>query len=69
MPAISFTAGGTGDSRPDPEQVNAELARVHNFILRADALLKDLFNTSLSRDKEDSADEQGTLMAGRAGYA
>jgi predicted Zn-dependent protease len=37
--------------------------------LRADALLKDLFNTSLSRDKEDSADEQGTLMAGKAGYA
>ena len=36
-------AGGTGDSpvHPDPEQVNAELARVHNFILRADALLRD----------------------------
>jgi hypothetical protein len=26
---------------PDLEQVNAELARVHNFILRADALLRD----------------------------
>ena len=37
--------------------------------LRADALLGDLFNTSLSRDKEDAADEQGTLMAAKAGYA
>lgn len=36
---------------------------------RADALLKDLFNTSLSRDKEDAADEQGTLNAAKAGYA
>ena len=37
--------------------------------LRADALLKDLFSTSLSRDKEDAADELGTQMAAKAGYA
>lgn len=36
---------------------------------RADALLKDLFNSSLSRGKEDDADEQGTRMAAECGYA
>jgi predicted Zn-dependent protease len=36
---------------------------------RADALVNDLFNTSLSRSKEDDADEQGTHMAAAAGYA
>ena len=43
---------------------SGDLARLH-----ADALLKDLFTTSLSRDKEDAADEQGTRMAARTGYA
>ena len=37
--------------------------------LKADAFIKDLFNTSLSRDKEDTADEQGMQMATKAGYA
>jgi beta-barrel assembly-enhancing protease len=37
--------------------------------LKADAYLKDLFNTSLSRSKEDSADEAGAAMAAKAGYA
>jgi beta-barrel assembly-enhancing protease len=37
--------------------------------LKADAFVKDLFNTSLSRDKEDAADEQGTRMSAKAGYA
>ena len=37
--------------------------------LKADAMLKDLFSSNLSRDKEDQADEQGTLLASRAGYA
>lgn len=37
--------------------------------VRADALLRDLFSTSLSRDKEDAADEQGTMMAAKAGYS
>jgi predicted Zn-dependent protease len=37
--------------------------------LKADAFLKDLFSTSLSRDKEDGADEQGTQMAAKAGYS
>jgi predicted Zn-dependent protease len=44
--------------------------RVPNPIgLRADAVLRDLFNTALSRAKEDDADEKGTLMAAWAGYA
>jgi len=37
--------------------------------IKADAFIKDLFDTSLSRDKEDAADEQGTRMAAKAGYA
>lgn len=37
--------------------------------LRADAVLKDLFSTSLSRSKEDEADEQGARMAAESGYA
>lgn len=36
---------------------------------RADALLKDMFDMRLSREKEDDADERGTLMAAQAGYA
>lgn len=37
--------------------------------IKADAFIKDLFNTKLSRDKEDAADEQGTQMATKAGYS
>jgi len=36
---------------------------------QVDALLGDLFNTRLSRDKEDSADSQGTALAAQAGYS
>ena len=36
---------------------------------KADAFLKDMFTMRLSRDKEDGADERGTLMAAQAGYA
>ena len=36
---------------------------------RADAFLNDMFNMRLSRDKEDGADERGTLMAAEAGYS
>ena len=36
---------------------------------RADAFLLEMFNMRLSRDKEDGADERGTLMAVQAGYA
>lgn len=44
--------------------------RVSNLTqVRADALIKDLFNTALSRAKEDDADERGTLMAAWAGYS
>ena len=36
---------------------------------RVDALLKDLFDMRLSRDKEDGADERGSMLAAQAGYA
>jgi predicted Zn-dependent protease len=36
---------------------------------RADAALKDYFSAGLSRDKEEAADEQGTLLAAQAGYS
>lgn len=36
---------------------------------RADALVKDLFDMRLSRDKEDHADRDGVLLASKAGYA
>lgn len=36
---------------------------------KANAMVNDLFNTSLSRGKEDDADDQGSRMAARAGYA
>jgi len=36
---------------------------------KADALLSDLFNTRLSRDKEDGADARGAQLAAQAGYA
>jgi len=37
--------------------------------LKADAFMKDMFTSGLSRDKEDAADEQGTKMAAQAGYS
>ena len=36
---------------------------------RADAFLTEMFTMRLSRDKEDGADERGTLMAAQAGYS
>ncbi len=36
---------------------------------KADAYLYDMFNMRLSQDKEDGADERGTLMSAQAGYA
>lgn len=36
--------------------------------LRADAFVKDLFTTKLSREKEASADRQGSALAAQAGY-
>jgi predicted Zn-dependent protease len=50
------------------EEANASGKTGDLQALKADAFVKDLFNTSLSRDKEDTADEQGTQMAARAGY-
>jgi predicted Zn-dependent protease len=35
---------------------------------RAEALVQDLLSTKLSRDKEDGADERGTLLAAQSGY-
>jgi len=51
------------------EEANASGKTGDLRALKADAFVKDLFNTSLSRDKEDAADEQGTQMAARAGYS
>jgi predicted Zn-dependent protease len=48
-------------------QNNSKTSDIAN--LKSDAMLKDLFSSNLSRDKEDQADEQGTLLASRAGYA
>lgn len=50
------------------EEANATGKTSDLQALKADAFIKDLFNTSLSRDKEDTADEQGTQMAAKAGY-
>lgn len=36
---------------------------------RAEAVVGDVFNTSLSRDKEDGADDRGSMLAVQAGYA
>ncbi len=36
---------------------------------RADALVRDLLSTALSRSKEDDADDRGSRMAAKAGYA
>ncbi|MSV29311.1 MAG: hypothetical protein EXQ52_11320 [Bryobacterales bacterium] len=43
-------------------------AGTQSSIIR-DALIKDLFNTKLSRDKEDGADRDGSSLATQAGYA
>ncbi len=51
------------------EEANASGKTGDLQALKADAFVQDLFNTSLSRDKEDAADEQGTEMAARAGYS
>jgi predicted Zn-dependent protease len=49
----------------------AKAVRAGPELLRAqaDAIVKDLFDMRLSRDKEDAADSQGTLLAAQAGYA
>jgi len=36
---------------------------------QASTFINEMFNMRLSRDKEDGADERGTLMAAQAGYA
>jgi predicted Zn-dependent protease len=52
------------------EEAKAKTSAQPDFLRnRADALLRDMFNTRLSRDKEDGADERGTLLAAQAGYA
>ena len=50
------------------EEAKAKTAGPDILRNRADAFVKDLFDTRLSRDKEDSADSQGTLLAAQAGY-
>jgi predicted Zn-dependent protease len=52
------------------EEATAKLTSGSDYLnKKADAFLKDMFNMRLSRDKEDGADERGTLMAAQAGYA
>jgi len=53
------------------EEAKAKTSSLTPEVVRgkADAFLKDMFTMRLSRDKEDGADERGTLMAAQAGYA
>jgi predicted Zn-dependent protease len=52
------------------EEAKAKLTSPSDYLSRkADAFLKDMFTMRLSRDKEDGADERGTLMAVQAGYS
>jgi predicted Zn-dependent protease len=52
------------------EEAKAQLSGSPEFLTKkADAFLNDMFNMRLSRDKEDGADERGTLLAAQAGYA
>jgi beta-barrel assembly-enhancing protease len=53
------------------EEAKAKTSSVTPEFLRgkADAFVKDMLTMRLSRDKEDGADERGTLMAAQAGYA
>ncbi len=53
------------------EEAKAKTGSVTPEVLRrrADAFLTEMFNMRLSRDKEDGADERGTLMAVQAGYS
>jgi predicted Zn-dependent protease len=52
------------------EEAKAKLTTAPDYLSKkADAFLKDMFTMRLSRDKEDGADERGTLMAVQAGYS
>ncbi|MFN0166503.1 MAG: M48 family metalloprotease [Bryobacteraceae bacterium] len=51
------------------EANTSRLATPDAIKLRADAFLNDLFNTSLSKDKEDASDRGGATLAAKAGYA
>ncbi|MBK9166774.1 MAG: M48 family metalloprotease [Bryobacterales bacterium] len=52
------------------EEAKAEaLGNVMNMRQKTDAFLKDMFYSGLSRDKENAADEHGTQLAIRSGYA
>jgi len=52
------------------EEAKAKFTSPSDYLSRkADAFLKDMFTMRLSRDKEDGADERGTLMAVQAGYS
>jgi predicted Zn-dependent protease len=53
------------------EEAKAKTGSVTPEVLRrrADAFLTEMFNMRLSRDKEDGADERGTLIAVQAGYS
>lgn len=52
------------------EEAKAKFSNGPDYLRsKADAFLNDMFNMRLSRDKEDEADERGTLLAAQAGYA
>jgi beta-barrel assembly-enhancing protease len=52
------------------EEAKAKTTSSPDFLRnKADAFLSEMFNMRLSRDKEDGADERGTLMATQAGYS
>jgi predicted Zn-dependent protease len=52
------------------EEAKSKATSTPDYIRKkADAFLYDMFNMRLSQDKEDGADERGTLMAVQAGYA
>jgi len=52
------------------EEARSKTLPTPDFIRKkADAFLFDMFNMRLSQDKEDDADERGTLLAAQAGYA
>ena len=51
------------------QEAKAVSTRGPDFVRnRADAFVKDLMDTRLSRDKEDAADSEGTMLAAQAGY-
>lgn len=62
---------GKNTSKWALEEAQTQTNRAPDIIRqrRVDALVKDLFDMRLSRDKEEGADERGSILAAQAGYA